>query len=90
MCAAGLTSPLLDDQSAPVQQSTLRIMARIDAFDVEDPYNGSRQMVGYCAWLQSEENRISLSERQRCDDNILVARQANDQGRNRRLLGVAE
>jgi putative transposase len=32
-----------------VRESTLRIMARIDAFYLEDPCSGSRRMVGYLA-----------------------------------------
>ncbi len=34
---------------APVRQSTLRIMARIDALYLEDPCSGSRRMVAYLA-----------------------------------------
>jgi putative transposase len=32
-----------------VRESTLRIMARIDALYLEDPCSGSRRMVGYLA-----------------------------------------
>jgi putative transposase len=32
-----------------VRESTLRIMARIDAHYLEDPCSGSRRMVGYLA-----------------------------------------
>jgi putative transposase len=32
-----------------VRDSTLRIMARIDSHYLEDPYSGSRRMVGYLA-----------------------------------------
>jgi len=33
----------------PVRASTLRIMARIDALYLEDPYSGIRRMVEYLA-----------------------------------------
>ena len=33
----------------PVRESTLRIMARIDALYLEDPCSGSRRMVEYLA-----------------------------------------
>jgi putative transposase len=36
-------------QPTPVRESTLRIMARIDAHYLEDPCSGSRRMVGYLA-----------------------------------------
>jgi len=32
-----------------VRESTLRIMARIDALDLDDPCSGSRRMVEYLA-----------------------------------------
>ena len=36
-------------QPVPVRESTLRIMARIDALYLEDPCSGSRRMVAYLA-----------------------------------------
>jgi putative transposase len=33
----------------PVRESTLRIMARIDALYLEDPSSGNRRMVGWLA-----------------------------------------
>ena len=45
----GLPRSTLDYRPTPVRESTLQIMARIDALYLEDPYSGSRQMVGYLA-----------------------------------------
>ena len=45
----GLPRPMLYYQSTPIRESTLRIMARIDAHYLEDPCSGSRRMVGYLA-----------------------------------------
>ncbi|SBO44276.1 transposase (fragment) [Cyanobium sp. NIES-981] len=36
-------------QPIPIRESTLRIMARINAHYLEDPCSGSRRMVGYLA-----------------------------------------
>ena len=45
----GLPRSTLYYQPTAVQESTLRIMARIDALYMEDPCSGSRRMVGYLA-----------------------------------------
>ncbi len=45
----GLTRSTLYYQPTPVRESTLQIMARIDAHYLEDPCSGSRRMVGYLA-----------------------------------------
>jgi putative transposase len=45
----GLSRSTLYDQPTAVRDSTLRIMARIDALYLEDPCSGSRRMVGYLA-----------------------------------------
>ena len=45
----GLPRSSLYFQPVPVRESTLRIMARIDAFYLEDPTAGSRRMVQYLA-----------------------------------------
>ncbi len=45
----GLPRTSLNDQPVPVRESTLRIMARIDAVYLEDPTAGSRRMVQYLA-----------------------------------------
>jgi putative transposase len=45
----GLPRSTLYYRPTPVRESTLRIMARIDAFYLEDPCSGSRRMVGYLA-----------------------------------------
>ncbi len=45
----GLPRSTLYYRPIPVRESTLRIMARIDAFYLEDPCSGSRRMVGYLA-----------------------------------------
>ena len=48
MCAVGPRSTLYY-RPTPVRESTLRIMARIDALYLEDPCSGSRRMVDYLA-----------------------------------------
>ncbi|WP_255477751.1 IS3 family transposase [Synechococcus sp. A15-44] len=45
----GLPRSTLYYRSVPVRESTLRIMARIDALYLEDPCSGSRRMVTYLA-----------------------------------------
>jgi len=45
----GLPRSTLYYRPAPVRQSTLRIMARIDALYLDDPCSGSRRMVEYLA-----------------------------------------
>ena len=45
----GLPRSTLYYRSVPVRESTLRIMARIDALYLEDPCSGSRRMVEYLA-----------------------------------------
>ncbi len=45
----GLPRSTLYYRPKPVQESTLRIMARIDALYLEDPCSGSRRMAGYLA-----------------------------------------
>ncbi|WP_254973442.1 IS3 family transposase [Cyanobium sp. Candia 9D4] len=45
----GLPRSTLYYQPTPIRESTLRIMARIDAHYLEDPCSGSRWMVGYLA-----------------------------------------
>jgi putative transposase len=45
----GLPRSTLYYQPAPIRESTLGIMARIDAHYLEDPCSGSRRMVGYLA-----------------------------------------
>jgi len=45
----GLPRSTLYYRPVPVRQSTLRIMARIDALYLEDPCSGSRRMVAYLA-----------------------------------------
>ena len=45
----GLTRSKLYYRPTPVRESTLRIMARIDALYLEDPCSGSRRMVDYLA-----------------------------------------
>ena len=45
----GLPRSTLYYQPIPLRESTLRIMARIDALYLEDPCSGSRRMVGYLA-----------------------------------------
>jgi putative transposase len=45
----GLPRSTLYYQPTPVRESTLRIMARIDALYLGDPCSGSRRMVGYLA-----------------------------------------
>jgi putative transposase len=50
LCALlGLPRSPLYYRLVPVRQSTLRIMARIDALYLEDPCSGSRRMVAYLA-----------------------------------------
>jgi putative transposase len=45
----GLPRSTLYYRPTPVRESTLPIMARIDALDLEDPCSGSRRMVNYLA-----------------------------------------
>ena len=45
----GLPRSTLYYQPKPAEESTLRIMARIDALYLDDPCSGSRRMVGYLA-----------------------------------------
>ena len=45
----GLPRSTLYYKPIPVRESTLRIMARIDALYLEDPASGSRRMVDYLA-----------------------------------------
>ena len=45
----GLPRSTLYYQSTPARESSLRIMARIDAIYLEDPCSGSRRMVDYLA-----------------------------------------
>ena len=45
----GLPRSTLYYRPMPVRESTLRIMARIDALYLEDPCSGSRRMVDYLA-----------------------------------------
>jgi putative transposase len=45
----GLPRSTLYYRPTPVRESTLRIMANIDAHYLEDPCSGSRRMVGYLA-----------------------------------------
>ena len=45
----GLARSRLYYRPMPVRESTLRIMAKIDAFDLEDPCFRSRRMVDYLA-----------------------------------------
>jgi putative transposase len=45
----GLSRFTLYYRPTPVRQSTLRMMARIDAFYLEDPCSGSRRIVSYLA-----------------------------------------
>ena len=45
----GLPRSTLYYQPIPIRESTLRIMAKIDAHYLEDPCSGSRRMVGYLA-----------------------------------------
>jgi putative transposase len=45
----GLARSTLHYRPTPVCESTLRIMARIDALDLEDPCRGIRRMVDYPA-----------------------------------------
>jgi putative transposase len=45
----GLPSSMLYYRPISVRKSTLRIMARIDALFLEDPWSGSRRMVEYLA-----------------------------------------
>jgi putative transposase len=45
----GLPRSTLNYQPTPIRESTLGIMARIDAHYLEDPCSGSRRMVGYLA-----------------------------------------
>jgi putative transposase len=45
----GLPGSALYYRPMPVRESTLRIMARIDALYLEDPCSGSRRMVYYLA-----------------------------------------
>ncbi len=45
----GLARSTLYYRPTPVRQSTLRIMARIDALYLDDPCSGSRRMVAYLA-----------------------------------------
>jgi putative transposase len=45
----GLPRSTLYYRPAPVRQSTLQIMARIDTLYLEDPCTGSRRMVAYLA-----------------------------------------
>jgi len=45
----GLPRSTLYYRPTPVRESTLRIMARIDALYLEDPCSGSRRMVDYLA-----------------------------------------
>ena len=45
----GLARSMLYYRPMPVRESTLRIMARIDALYLEDPCSGSRRMVDYLA-----------------------------------------
>jgi putative transposase len=42
----GLPRSTLYYQTTPMRESTLRNMARIDAFYMEDPCSGGRRMVG--------------------------------------------
>ncbi len=45
----GLPRSTLDYQPTAVRESTLRIMAKIDALYLDDPCSGSRRMLGYLA-----------------------------------------
>ena len=45
----GLPRSTLYYQPTPIRESTLGIMARIDALYLEDPCSGSRRVVGYLA-----------------------------------------
>ena len=45
----GLARSTLYYRPVPVRESTLRILARIDALYLEDPCSGSRRMVAYLA-----------------------------------------
>ena len=45
----GLPRSMHDYRPTPVRESTLRIMARIDALYLDDPCSGSRRMVEYLA-----------------------------------------
>ena len=45
----GLPRSTHDYRPTPVRESTLRIMARIDALYLDDPCSGSRRMVEYLA-----------------------------------------
>ncbi len=49
VCCWGLPRSTLYYRPAPVRQSTLQIMARIDTLYLEDPCTGSRRMVAYLA-----------------------------------------
>jgi len=46
-CQLGLPRSTLYYRPTTLRESTLRIMARIDALFLEDPYGGSHRMVGY-------------------------------------------
>jgi putative transposase len=45
----GLPRSTLDYQPTAVRESTLRIMAKIDALYLDDPCSGSRRTLGYLA-----------------------------------------
>ena len=49
MCTAGLARSTHSFRPTPVPESTLRLMARIKAFYLEDPCSGSRRMVEHMA-----------------------------------------
>jgi hypothetical protein len=49
MCVLGLPRSTIYYRPIPVRESTLRILARIDALYSEDPCSGSRRMVDYLA-----------------------------------------
>ena len=63
----GLPGSTHDYRPTPVPESTLRIMARIDALYLEDPCSGSRRMVEYLAreGIPISRNRVrNLMSRQ--------------------------
>ena len=61
----GLARSTLYYRPVPVRESTLRIMARIDALYLEDPCSGSRRMVAYLAreGIPISRDRSVLQER---------------------------
>jgi putative transposase len=50
----------LDDRPTPARESTLRIMVKIIALDLEDPCSGSRRMVDDLAndWIPISRDRV--------------------------------